>query len=224
MVSEKTIGRLVVYRRLLNELHAQGVAWVHSHRMAELASVTATQVRRDLMVLGHQGTPIHGYEVTGLLDGLRDFMDTPQAQNAALVGIGHLGQAILAYFAGRRPKLAIRAAFDKAPARIHCTLHGCECHPVEALPDVIRQLKIKLAILAVPAEAAQETALQLIEAGVRGLVNFAPVPLQVPEGVFVENMDITSALEKVAFFALRGARLTGGARPVKRTQRKMRTA
>jgi len=199
----------VVYRRLLNDLKAQGVASVHSQRLAELARGTAAQVRRDLMGLGQYGTPTHGYDVVRLLEGLREYLDSPKTQGIALVGIGHLGQAILSYFAGRRPRLAIQVAFDKAPARIDCTLHHCPCHSIDRLEAVLHEMNLKLAIVAVPAESAQEITDRLVKAGVRGLVNFAPAPLKTPENVFVENIDITTSIEKVAFFAMQRTRVGG---------------
>jgi len=219
VVSEKTIARLVQYRRLLHQLAARGVASVHSHELAALAQVSAAQVRRDFMALIAAGTPMHGYDVAALLEALRAFLDAPEGQAAALVGIGNLGKAILTYFAGRRPKLVIAAAFDIDPAKVHRLFRSVPCYPVEELPARVRELGIRLGIITVPAAAAQAAADQLIRAGVRGLVNFAPVPLQAPEGVFVEDIDIAMSLEKVAFFA-RSDRAAeparGGRRPAPR--------
>ena len=205
MVSEKTIGRLSLYRRMLNELLAEGVQSVYSHQLASMTGGTAAQVRRDLMVIGYSGSPTRGYDVQGLIESIRTFLDAPQGQAVALVGIGNLGRAILHYFAGRRPKLSIVAAFDNDLSKVHRVIHGCRCYPMEDLADVVREKHIQVGIITVPAAEAQGVADRLIRAGVRGLVNFAPVPLRVPPTIYVEDIDITMSLEKVGYFARQGA-------------------
>lgn len=217
MISEKTVSRLVVYRRLLNGLLAEKVHSIHSQALADMAKVTAAQVRRDLMGVGYTGTPTLGYDVAKLLQSMRDYLDTSDPQGVALVGVGHLGSAILSYFAGRRPKLVIKAAFDIDPQKTHRSFRGCACYPVKELQNVARKQGIKVAIIAVPAGAAQQIADQLTSAGVKGIVNFAPAPLRVPDNVYVENVDITTALEKVAFFALHGDKQRGGKTKSRRT-------
>jgi len=204
-VSERTIGRLSLYRRLLNTLRAEGAQNVYSHQLAELAGSTAAQVRRDLMAVGYSGSPGCGYEIAGLLESLREFLDAPGGQGVVLVGVGNLGKALLAYFAGRRPNPRIVAALDNDPQKTGCTMHGCRCYSVEKLAEVVRQRGIRLAIITVPASAAQEVADRLVRAGVRGLLNFAPVRLHVPPGIHVDDIDMTTSLEKVAYFAHRGA-------------------
>jgi redox-sensing transcriptional repressor len=203
MPSPKTIGRLSLYRRLLYSLVESGTENVHSHQLAALAEVTAAQVRRDLMAVGCPGTPRLGYNVRRLIGAIGGLLDAPKKQEVALVGIGNLGRAILAYFPGRRPNLEIVAAFDTDPAKVNRTLHGCRCYPVEKLHEVVRDKNLRVAIVAVPASEAQQIANLLVRAGVRGIVNFAPVPLHAPPHVYVDSMDMTMSLEKVAFFARR---------------------
>jgi len=201
MHSHRSIGRLSLYRRLLYDLAENGTDHVHSHQLAGLAEVTAAQVRRDLMAVGCSGTPRRGYNVQDLIESIGELLDTPKAQAAALIGIGNLGRAILAYFVGRRPKLEIAAAFDVNPAKINRTIHGCRCYAVKRLVDVIKRRGIKVGIVAVPASEAQRITEMLVRGGVRGIVNFAPIRLHVPRDVFVEDMDMTMSLEKVAYFA-----------------------
>ncbi len=203
-VSEKTIGRLSLYRRLLNVLRDEGTTSVYSHELAALAGVTAAQVRRDLMGVAASGSPSRGYDVLGLIEGLRVFLDAEGGQPVALVGVGNLGRAILAYFSGRRPNLTITAAFDSDPTKTGRVIHGCRCHPVGDLARVLRDEGIRVGILTVPAEAAQGVADALVRAGARGILNFAPVRLRVPPGVHVEDLDVTMVLEKVAYFARNG--------------------
>ena len=111
MASNKSIRRLSLYRRLLNSLQAEGVESVYSHQLAAIAGVTAAQVRRDVMEVGYTGTPAKGYSVVGLIQSIRNILDAPEGQGVALIGVGNLGRAILAYFVGRRPNLSIKACF-----------------------------------------------------------------------------------------------------------------
>jgi len=200
-LSDRTVGRLSLYRRLLNNLASTGAKYAFSHDLAAVAGVTAAQVRRDVMAVGHTGSSTKGYDVSELADSIGRFIDGEQRQSVAMVGVGNLGRAILAYFNGRRPNLAIVAAFDRDVHCVNRVIHGCRCHPVEQLEEVIAGQGIGTAIIAVPAAEAQAIADRLVCGGVRGILNFAPVPLRVPPSIFVQEMDITTSLEKVAFFA-----------------------
>jgi redox-sensing transcriptional repressor len=211
-ISERTIARLSLYRRLLNVLQAEGVTHVFSRQLADLAGRTAAQVRRDLMVLGYSGSSARGYEVAELIQSLRQFLDHPAGQDAALVGVGNLGKALLTHFTGRRPNLAITAAFDSDPTKANRSINQCRVWAMDRLQEILRARDIRVAIIAVPPEAAQEVVDRLVEAGVRGILNFAPVRLRVPEDVYVEDLDMTVSLEKVAYFA-RDAEVAGGSEP-----------
>jgi redox-sensing transcriptional repressor len=200
-VSRKTVGRLSLYRRLLDNLRTSGTTNIYSHQLAHLAGVSATQVRRDFMVIGYSGSPSRGYQVDRCLASIESLLDGPNRQDVVLVGLGRLGQSVLAHFAGRRPLLRIAAGFDTDPAIIGTKIHGCPIHSVDDLEHVVADKGIRIAILAVPPESAQTVAEALVRAGVRSLVDFTAVPLQVPDDVFVDHMDITSALESAAFFA-----------------------
>lgn len=200
-VSRKTVGRLSLYRRLLDNLRASGTTNIYSHQLAHLAGVSATQVRRDFMVIGYSGSPSRGYQVDTCLAAIESLLDGPTRQDVALIGLGRLGQSVLAHFAGRRPLLRIAAGFDTNPAVIGTSIDGCPVHGMDDLERVVREKGIRIAILAVPPETAQAAAEALVRAGVRSLVDFTSIPLRVPDDVFVDHMDITSALESAAFFA-----------------------
>lgn len=199
-ISPKTIERFSIYRRLLERYDAQRVA---SQVLAELAGVTAAQVRRDMMALGCMGSSSRGYLTAELREAIGEYLDAPDGMNIAMVGVGELGRSILSYFAGRHKKLRIVAAFDVDPWLTDRKLRGCESFPASRMPEIIAQKNIRLAIIAVPPAAAQEVADVLVRAGVCGILNFSPVALNVPDDVFVEHNDITTSLEKVAFFAQR---------------------
>ncbi len=201
VIPDKTIGRLSLYRRLLNRLLAEGVRNVYSHQLAAMAGVTPAQVRRDIMSIGYSGNPNRGYDMTELIDSIGQSLDDPEGQRAALIGVGNLGRALLTYFSGRRPRLAIVAAFDSDPRKCDRVIQGCRCFGIDRLPEKVAEMDISIGTITVPSGEAQKVADLMVRAGIRGIMNFAPVRLRVPSNVYVEDVDMTMALEKVAYFA-----------------------
>jgi redox-sensing transcriptional repressor len=201
MLPDRVIERLIVYRRLLKSWGAQKRDRIYSHELAALAGVTPAQVRRDIMAVQYVGSPAKGYDVEELRTKINELLDDPEGRNTALVGVGHLGQALMAYFNRGVSPLRISAAFDVDPERVSRVLHGCHCYPLESLEAILAEHHIAVAILAVPETVAQEVADRLVMAGVCGILNFTPTHLNVPEHVHVEDVDIAISLEKVAFFA-----------------------
>ncbi len=206
MVSRRTVSRMSRYRRLLTSLRAEGVENIYSHQLARHAVVSAAQVRRDLMVIGYSGSPNKGYDVDACIESIGSFLDGATRQEVALVGVGNLGRAVLAHFAGESDSVAIVVAFDTDPSLTDTSVHGCRCLSVARMESLVRDLGIEIAVLTVPGEAAQEVAETLVRAGVKSLISFAPVPLRLPNDIFVEYMDITAALESAAYFARLGGR------------------
>ena len=133
------------------------------------------------------------------LQSIRSFLDSPNRVGVALVGIGNLGRAIMAYFVNRRPKLSIVAAFDTDPDKINRVIHGCRCYPISEMEEIIKSQNIKIGIISVPAAEAQNIADSLVRAGINGILNFAPARLHLPPDVYVEDNDITTSLEIVAY-------------------------
>jgi len=209
LVPHRTVGRLSLYWRILRDLAAERGSHIYSHALAAKAGVTAAQVRRDLMVTGYTGTPVHGYEILKLRRHIEDFLFSPTEERAALAGVGNMGRAILAFFAGRRPTLKITASFEKDPEKTDRIIGGCPCFSIEKAESVIRDTGITVGIIAVPTEEAQYVASLFVSAGIRGILNFARTPLQVPPEVYVEYIDLAMAMDKVAYFARR-ARRSGG--------------
>ena len=203
MISERTIGRLSIYRRLLQTMKAEGVTNVFSHHLSARSGATAAQVRRDLMSVGYEGSPQRGYEIDSLLTAIDRFLDPPAPQSVCLVGVGNLGRAMLAFFRGRRPKLQIVAAFDIDTELVGRMIHGCPVHHVSDLAAVVQNEQIEVGVITVPSREAQNVADGLVRAGVRGLVNFAPTPVRVPESIVLEEIDMTTSLEKTAYFVRR---------------------
>ena len=200
-ISRKTVGRLSLYRRLLDDLRATGAENIYSHQLAHLAGVSAAQVRRDFMVIGYSGSPNRGYQVDTCMASIESLLDGDVYQEVALVGMGRLGQSLLAHFAGKRAQLRITAGFDTDPALVGSTFQDCLVQSVDDMEQVVSDKGIRIAILAVPPDRGQEVAEILVRAGVRSFVDFTGIPLRVPDEVFVDHMDITSALESAAFFA-----------------------
>jgi redox-sensing transcriptional repressor len=203
--SYETIGRLSRYRRLLTRRVETGSESVYSHELAAVAGVSAAQVRRDMMAAGAHGSPTSGYDVAKLIESLSAELDGPEGHRAALVGVGNLGRAMLTFFQGRRPKLSIEAAFDSEPNKVGRVICGCRCHSMDELSRVVSEQRITVGIIAVPALAARAVAAELEDAGVRGILNFAPVALRVGPETFSEDIDMTMALERVAYFAGRNS-------------------
>ena len=199
-IPARTIERMVLYKRILGDLQGKGVSMLFSHQLADLAHNTSTQVRRDLMEIGYSGSPRKGYNVAELISAISQILDGSRERIIALVGVGNLGRAILSYFTYNHPGLTIAAAFDTDERRINRVVSGCRCYHFDRFEELVREKQINMGIITVPALAAQSVADRMTAAGIRGILNFAPVPLTVPEGVFVDRIDIASALEKLAYF------------------------
>jgi redox-sensing transcriptional repressor len=200
-ISTRSVERLSIYRRaLLHGRHEYGSS-VYSHQLAQSCQLTAAQVRRDLMAIGYSGNPNSGYNVKRLLSSLATFLDSQETRAVAIVGMGYLGRAIAAFLANRSVKIRLVAAFDVDLDKIGLSFSDVRCHSVRQMAEVLAEKRIEIAIITVPAEHAQHVAEQLAAAGVTGILNFAPVVLHLPERIYIENIDMTVSLEKVAFFA-----------------------
>lgn len=200
-LNRQTLARLMVYRRLLGQLRASGTDYVFSHALGGPLGVTAAQVRRDVMELGYLGNPAKGYRVNDLIERIAEVLDATDAQAAVLAGAGRLGSALVSYFTNWSPKLRIVGVFDTDPAKVGTEVYGHACRKLSELPRVIKRYKVDVGIIAVPAEAASAVAQSMVDAGVRGLLNFAPVQLNVPDDVYVEQVDLSVAIERVAYMA-----------------------
>lgn len=200
-IPARTIERMVLYKRLLADLQSKGQRTLFSHQLAALAHNTSAQVRRDLMTIGHGGSPRKGYDVAELIRKISEILDGSNDRIIALVGVGNLGRAILSYFTYRHPGLTIVAAFDSDDAKVNRVISGCRCYHISRFEEKVKELGINLGIITVPASHAQETADRMVAAGVKGILNFAPVPLKLPDDVFADRIDIASSLEKLAYFA-----------------------
>ena len=199
-IPEKTIERLSEYRRTLVKCHAQGITHIFSHVLAGMHGITAVQVRRDLMLIGFSSDTKKGYDVKVLIDFINNILYSEQPMNMAIIGMGHLGQAVTKYFNGKGLKLRITAAFDVDPNKVGTTIDNIPCYHIDEFEERVDELDISIAIVSLPTSQASSVVLPIINAGIRGVLNFTSAPLNFPQGIVVENYHITTLLEKVDYF------------------------
>ncbi|HAN18732.1 MAG: DNA-binding protein [Bacteroidetes bacterium GWC2_33_15] len=197
---EKTIGRLSEYRRTLLICLAKGKTHIFSHELANLHHITAVQVRRDIMLIGYSTTLKKGYDVKALIDVIAQIIDTDEGLNAAVIGAGNLGRAIITYFNGKRTKLRIAASFDVDTEKANRVIAGVKCYPMTDLNKIVKELNIRIGIITVPPEDAVSVAENLVNSGIKGILNYTSTPLSVPQNVYLEEYDMITSLEKVAYF------------------------
>ncbi|MFO7998973.1 MAG: redox-sensing transcriptional repressor Rex [Bacteroidales bacterium] len=195
----KTVERLSQYRRILFNSIAAGKANVYSHELAQMMNLTPVQVRRDLMLIGYSGSQSKGYVIKDLVALIGKIIDSDEGQRVAVVGMGNLGRAITSYFSGKREKLFIVAAFDNDLQKTDRIIAGVPCHHINKLKEVVQAERISIAVLTVAPEATYEVAKLLIESGIKGILNYTSVPLSLPGHVYLEEYDIVTSLEKLAF-------------------------
>ena len=197
---ERTVERLSEYRRSLLQCLERGKTHIFSHELAKLHHNTAVQVRRDIMFIGYTSLQRKGYDVKDLIDVIGNILDSGSALNVAVIGIGNLGRAITTYFIGKRSKLNIIAAFDVDPNKIDRVISGIKCYPLNKLKEIVKEKDISIAVLTVPANSAIEASDFLVDAGIKGILNFTTIPLNPPSGVYLDEYDMITSLEKVAYF------------------------
>lgn len=197
---DKTVERLSMYRRALLNYLAGGKHHIFSHEIANLLHITPVQVRRDIMLIGYTGTLRQGYDVKELIEIIGKIIDTKEGQKIAVVGIGNLGRSIMGYFSGKRTKLTIVAAFDNNPEKIDKIYAGVPCYHIDRMVEIIKSEGISIAVISVPGEEAVRVAEILVMAGIKGIFNFSPKPLNVPSHVYLQEYDVITMLEKIAYF------------------------
>lgn len=200
ILPDKTVERLSQYRRALLICLADNKSHIFSHELAGLIHITPVQVRRDIMLIGYTGTLRKGYDVRELISLIGRIIDTEEGLRVCVVGIGNLGRAIIRYFKGKRTKLVITAAFDANPEKVKCVYSGVPCYSIDQLETVIKEQVISIAILTVPGDVAASVALTLEKAGIKGIINYTPTPLNVSENTYLGEYDMITSLEKAAYF------------------------
>jgi redox-sensing transcriptional repressor len=205
-VPEMTIHRLSIYTRCLQQLEEDGVKTVSSQELAERFNLNSAQVRKDLAYFGEFGVRGIGYYVAGLKAELQRILGLDREWPVALVGLGNLGSALFHYKGFNRQGFRIAVVFDDDPAKAGHEIDGV---PIVSTRDLAREVKarsIQIAILAIPADAAQNVTDQLVAAGIKTILNFAPARLRVPKDARLKNVDLSIELETLSFYLAQSAR------------------
>ena len=196
----KTIERLSEYRRTLLGCLEEKKNFIYSHDLAARLHITAVQVRRDLMLIGYSSVLRKGYDVKELIDTIGTIIDSEVSLNVSVIGIGNFGRAVAGYFRGKRSKLTLVASFDTDPQKVNKVISGVRCYPIAEMEKIIRELDIKIAIITVPPDYAKDIAAEAVRCGIKGILNFTTIPLNVPSWVYLEEYDMITSIEKVAYF------------------------
>jgi redox-sensing transcriptional repressor len=199
-IPRKTVYRLSLYYRSLQRLKANQIDTVSSAALAKAAGVKPTQLRKDLTYFGQFGTRGLGYDVEALSSKLTEALGNARLQPVILVGVGNLGAALLHYGGFAKEGFEIVAAFDTDTSPARAANISIPLLAMPTLNEYVAERAVKMAILAVPAMAAQEVTNELVHAGVMGILNFSPTILQVPDGVIVNNVDLALELENLSYF------------------------
>ena len=210
---QPSIRRLPAYLRMLRQLKKEGGVRVSCTRIANELALDSTQVRKDLALTGITGKPRVGYELNSLIEAIETFLGWDRLADAFLVGAGSLGRALMGYEGFANFGLNIVAAFDVDEDKIGKSIFGRMVHPMRSMPDLVRSGGVPLGILTVPAFAAQSAAETMVMSGLAGIWNFAPVKLDLPPSVAVENVELSSSFAVLSIGLARIMRERGGAAP-----------
>jgi redox-sensing transcriptional repressor len=204
-VSELITNRLSVYLRCLNQLEQAGVETISSQALAEQFHLNAAQIRKDLAYFGEFGVRGVGYYVKDLKRHLRQILGLDRKLRVAVMGAGNLGLALADYPGFKREGFEIVAMFDVADNKIgEESKSGVPIHDVKDLKKVVRREKLDIAVLAVPAESAQQVLEQVVNAGIKAILSFSPGALKVPPGIKLKSVDLTVSLESLSFYLAQG--------------------
>ncbi|MFA5384673.1 MAG: redox-sensing transcriptional repressor Rex [Eubacteriales bacterium] len=198
-IPEATVTRLSLYSRFLENLNQKGIEFVSSGEIADELSINPSQVRKDLAYFGDFGTRGVGYKVKDLLSCTLKILGLEQKWPLILVGAGVLGYAVCGYQGFNRRGFSIAAVFDNNPAKIGKMVGRIEILPIGKMPEIIKNQHVRIGIITVPADAAQEVVNRMVENGLEGVLNYTPVNLVIPDGVEVINIDLSVGLESLAF-------------------------
>jgi len=202
-ISDSTISRMSRYYRTLGRLIEQKVQTVSSDEIAEIDGVTSAQVRKDLSFFGTFGKRGLGYNTVDLQNNIGNILGLYKKWNVVLVGIGNIGRALIDYDEFRKQGFLIKLLLDNDPEKIGTDLHDMEIKAFSDADKHIKQNKIQIAILAVPAKVAQSVVDNLVNSGIKAILNFAPLSLKVPKDVVIKNENMSIELEALSYHLTR---------------------
>ena len=199
-IPKATAKRLPIYYRYLNMLSDAGKKRVSSNELAEAVKVDSATIRRDFSYFGALGKRGYGYDVENLLEFFKKTLNQDKLTNVALIGVGNLGHALLNFNFHKSNNVRINAAFDINEEITGTIQSGVPIYPMEDMKEQLKIQQIEIVILTVPANVAQGVTNDLIEVGVKGISNFTPLRISVPESVLVQNVDLTNELQTLIYF------------------------
>jgi len=200
-IPKETVKRLFIYYRAL--LESRETEIVSSDELSNLTGFTASQIRKDLTYFGQFGTPGRGYTIKDLAHQLKSILGIDREWEVALIGVGNMGRALVAFEGLKDQGFNVTQLFDNDPNKAGTFYSGLKIKDIHTLKEEIKNSTIKIAVLTVPANKAQEVTNLLLEAGVKAILNFAPTRIIVPTGVNVLNIDITNELTKLSYYLTR---------------------
>lgn len=199
-ISESTIRRLSKYYRSLEQLIARNTDTVSSDQLAEMDGITSAQVRKDLSFFGTFGKRGLGYNTRALKEQIGEILGLSKEWRVAIVGAGNIGRALVNYGEFRKQGFQVHLIMDSDRRKVGQNIQGLTVESTDDLPQLIKKHRIEIAIIAVPAEAAQRVADELIESGVKAILNFAPISIKAPEGIQVKNENTAIEIEALSYF------------------------
>lgn len=199
-IPDIVIGRLPIYLRALQQMASENRQVTSSQELGERLGISAAQIRKDLSQFGEFGKQGTGYNISSLADELGEILKVNKVWEVAIVGAGDIGRALAGYNGFNQRGFRIKMIFDIKAELIGTSVGAFVIKDAKTMKDEIRAADVKMAMIAVPAAAAQEVANQLIEAGVKAILNYAPVYINVPNGVHVQNIDPSIHLQRMTFY------------------------
>lgn len=199
-ISELTTNRLSVYLRCLTELARNGEKTVSSDTLAERFHLNSAQIRKDLANFGEFGVRGVGYYVDALQDHLTKILGLDREHRVAIIGAGRLGTALADYHGFKQSNFTVTALFDVDKKKVGKKAGGVEIFDMKNFASTVKKDKIEVAVIAVPAEFADDVLQKVVKAGIKAVMNFAPVPLGVSEDVKLKTVDLTTSLESLSYF------------------------
>lgn len=199
-ISELTTNRLSVYLRCLNELAAQGERTVSSDTLAKRFHLNSAQIRKDLANFGEFGVRGVGYYIDSLRNHLTKILGLDKEHRVGIIGAGRLGTALADYYGFQQTNFKVVALFDADKRKIGKKVGHVEVFDIKNFASVVKRDKIEVAVIAVPAEHARDVLERVVKAGIKAIMNFAPVPLGVAEDVKLKTVDLTTSLESLSYF------------------------
>ncbi|MEW9670318.1 redox-sensing transcriptional repressor Rex [Ammoniphilus sp. 3BR4] len=198
-IPKVTAKRLPIYFRYLDRLSSLGIRRVSSAELSRSLNIDPATIRRDLSYLGALGRKGYGYDVEYLIQFLREFLKQDETTHVILVGVGNLGTALLQYDFLKNNAMIV-AAFDNDPSKVGQKINGIPIYPLNNFDRIVREEHALVAILTVPVQAAQEVTDQLVKSGIKGILNFTPTRLQVPDDIKIHYIDLSVELQSLVYF------------------------